>query len=595
MDWNDPDELRRLRDLLGADPAAVGDDRRARTARSPTRSRCSSGGSGCPTSGGSYFTFSNENNDLIWGFLAECHRRGWLYKGHDTMPWCARCGTGLSQTEMNEGYQDREDPGLTVRFPLLDRPGEALLVWTTTPWTLTSNVAAAVGPDLRYVRVRQGDGPFWLAQGHAQDRARGAVRGPRGASPGADLVGWRYDGPVRRPAGRPRRRSRPARATSPATPYEHRVVAWDEVGEDEGTGIVHIAPGCGAEDFQLGKSLGLPVIAPLDECGHLRRRVRVADRAATSATSPSRSSSTSSARAGSTASRPITHRYPHCWRCGTPLVFRLVDEWYISMGPLYDQPRETLTAGAGRRQPALPDHGRRRPDPLDPGLRLRARARLAPQHARLDDQQEALLGPGAADLRLRGVRDGRGHRRSRRSSSERAVEGWEAFEGHTPHRPYVDAVTHRLPGCGAPVERIKDVGNPWLDAGIVPFSTLHFREDPDYWAAVVPGRLHHRELPRPVPQLVLLDARDVAPSSAASRRSRRSSATPSSSARTAGRCTRAGATRSTSTRPPSGWASTSCAGCSPRPGPRRTSCSAGTPPTRRAASCWSCGTSTRSS
>ena len=112
---------------------------------------------GMPDTGGSYFTFSNENNDLIWGFLAECHRRGWIYKGHDTMPWCARCGTGISQTEMNEGYQDRDDPGLTVRFPLvLSGPGQALLVWTTTPWTLTSNVAAAVGAGLRYVRVRQG-------------------------------------------------------------------------------------------------------------------------------------------------------------------------------------------------------------------------------------------------------------------------------------------------------------------------------------------------------------------------------------------------------------------------------------------------------
>ena len=79
---------------------------------------------GMPELGGSYFTFSNENNDLIWGFLAECHQRGWLYKGHDSMPWCARCGTGISQMEMNEGYQDREDPGLTVRFPLVDRPGE---------------------------------------------------------------------------------------------------------------------------------------------------------------------------------------------------------------------------------------------------------------------------------------------------------------------------------------------------------------------------------------------------------------------------------------------------------------------------------------
>ena len=81
------------------------------------------------------------------------------------MPWCARCGTGLSEMEMNEGYADREDPGLTVQFPLVERPGEALLVWTTTPWTLTSNVAAAVGKDLTYARVRQGDRIFWLAKG----------------------------------------------------------------------------------------------------------------------------------------------------------------------------------------------------------------------------------------------------------------------------------------------------------------------------------------------------------------------------------------------------------------------------------------------
>ena len=95
MDWNDPDELRRLHDLLGDGPGRRSRPSRARTAPSPTPSRCSSGGSGMPDIGGSYFTFSNENNDLIWGFLAECHRRGWLYKGHDSMPWCARCGTGL--------------------------------------------------------------------------------------------------------------------------------------------------------------------------------------------------------------------------------------------------------------------------------------------------------------------------------------------------------------------------------------------------------------------------------------------------------------------------------------------------------------------
>src|SRR4051812_34246701 len=164
MDWNDPAELRRLRDLLAENPQQIVTVEGPRGPVTDTVEMVV-GRLGMPEIGGSYFTFSNENNDLIWGFLAECNRRGWIYKGHDSMPWCARCGTGLSQMEMNEGYQDRDDPGLTVRFPLVDRPGEALLVWTTTPWTLTSNVAAAVGEDLAYVRVRQGEDEFWLGKG----------------------------------------------------------------------------------------------------------------------------------------------------------------------------------------------------------------------------------------------------------------------------------------------------------------------------------------------------------------------------------------------------------------------------------------------
>ena len=223
MDWNDPDELRRLGELLGTDPSAVTTIEGTRGPVTDTVEMLV-GRLGMPDVGGSYFTFSNENNDLIWGFLAECHRRGWLYKGHDTMPWCARCGTGLSQTEMNEGYQDREDPGLTVKFPLLDRPGEALLVWTTTPWTLTSNVAAAVGPAIRYVRVRQGDDEFWLGKGTLKSALVGPFEVLEEVS-GAEMVGWRYAGPVRRPAGGPGGlRGRDARRPGPPLRARRRAV-----------------------------------------------------------------------------------------------------------------------------------------------------------------------------------------------------------------------------------------------------------------------------------------------------------------------------------------------------------------------------------
>ncbi|MFL5708446.1 MAG: class I tRNA ligase family protein [Chloroflexota bacterium] len=478
MDWNDPHELRRLADMLGADPAAV------TTYEGPAGPVTDTvemlvGRLGMPDTGGSYFTFSNENNDLIWGFLAECHRRGWIYKGHDTMPWCARCGTGISQTEMNEGYQDRDDPGLTVRFPLVDRPGETLLAWTTTPWTLTSNVAAAVGPSLRYVRVRQADDQFWLAKGTLGTALEGPFEVLEEVS-GADLVGWRYAGPFDDLAA-----VRAAFSADREAPYEHVVVPWSEVGEDEGTGIVHIAPGCGAEDFQLGKSLGLPVVAPLDESGIFvdgfgsltGRDVRdVTDQIVEHLKHEDRFYRLET----------ITHRYPHCWRCSTPLVFRLVDEWYISMGPLYDQPRETLT-----------------PEQVDASLRYQImevvdQIRWIPDFGYereldwLRNMHDWMISKkrywGLAlpiyDCTACGTVEVVG---GREELKERAVAGWETFEGHTPHRPWVDEVRIACPTCGAPVERIKDVGNPWLDAGIVPFSTLHYREDPDYWRQWFPA------------------------------------------------------------------------------------------------------------
>jgi isoleucyl-tRNA synthetase len=475
MDWNDPDELRRLHDLLGSDPSAVttiqGTDGPVTDTVEMLVGRL-----GMPEIGGSYFTFSNENNDLIWGFLAEVHRRGWLYKGHDTMPWCARCGTGLSQTEVNEGYQDKADPGLTVRFPLVDRPGESLLVWTTTPWTLTSNVAAAVGPRLTYVKVRQGDDVIWLGKGTLKTALEGPFQVEEELT-GADLVGWRYEGPFDElPA---------VESAFRAAGYEHRIVAWDEVGEDEGTGIVHIAPGCGAEDFQLAKTIGLPVIAPLDESGIVLEGFgALSGRDVRDVTEPIVEHLKATDRFYRL--ETIHHRYPHCWRCQTPLVFRLVDEWYISMGPVYDQPREALSK-----------------DQIDASLRYQImevvdRIRWIPEFG-YDRELDWLLNMGdwmiskkrywglalpIYDCQACGTVDVIG---GRDELEARAVEGWERFEGHTPHRPWVDEVRIACPKCGGTVERIKDVGNPWLDAGIVPFSTLHYREDAEYWAKWFPA------------------------------------------------------------------------------------------------------------
>ncbi len=211
--------------------------------------------------------------------------------------------------------------------------------------------------------------------------------------------------------------------------YEHRVIEWDEVTEDEGTGIVHIAPGAGAEDYQLGKTLGLPVIAPLTEDGHYLAGYDwltgldahgVAERSWT----------ISSERGFFYHLEAYSHRYPHCWRCGTPLLFRVVDEWYISMGEVYDKPRSEVTAEEKERSLRYQIMDVVDQIQLDPGLRLRARARLAAHDGRLDDQQEALLGPGAADL---GVRVVRRVRRRQRPGRAQAASGRRLGRVRGPH------------------------------------------------------------------------------------------------------------------------------------------------------------------
>jgi isoleucyl-tRNA synthetase len=436
----------------------------------------------------SYFTLADENNYGIWGFLKLCHERGWLRRGHDVMPWCPRCGTALSEHEIaTEGYAERTHLALTVAFPLLDRPGEALLAWTTTPWTLPANVAAAVHPELTYVRVAQAEDTrhetrddetktrsdvtgFWvveealgrlplsLSPGLASPGLLGSHASWKVVErrPGAELVGWRYAGPFD--------------ALEAQAGVEHRVVAWDEVSADEGTGVVHVAPGAGKEDFALGQELGLATLAPLDDDG-----VYVAGYGALSGRKasdvPEDVAADLEARGLLFGRERYTHRYPVCWRCGTELVFRLVDEWLVGMdalrGPMMDAAREARW---------LPSFG-------------------------LERELDWLRNMGdwmISKKRYWGLAlpiypcEACGHVTvvgSKQELRERAVAGWEEFEGHSPHRPWVDEVLVACERCGAATRRVPDVGNPWLDAGIVAFSTLRYHEDREHWREWFPADL----------------------------------------------------------------------------------------------------------
>ena len=244
-------------------------------------------------------------------------------------------------------------------------------------------------------------------------------------------------------------------------------------------------PGAGAEDFQLGKSLGLPVIGPIDEDGRYyegfgwlsgREAPNVAEAIVDDL----------ERRGFFYHLESYTHRYPHCWRCGTALLFRLVDEWFISMGPVYDQPRDTLTTeqvDASLRYQIMEVVDRIRWIPSF-GYERELDWLLNMHDWMISKKRYYGLALPIYDCESCGTFNVVGGREELR---ERAIEGWEQFEGHTPHRPWVDAVKIACSNCGEPVSRIADVGNPWLDAGIVSFSTLHYREDREYWAKWFPA------------------------------------------------------------------------------------------------------------
>ncbi|MEZ4869893.1 MAG: class I tRNA ligase family protein [Caldilineaceae bacterium] len=488
MDWNDPDQLRWLADRLVEDPnQSITVDGPAGPVTATVEQIV--GQLGLPELGGSYFTFSTENNYMIWTFLKQCWERGWLYRGADVMHWCPRCATAISQHEIvTDGYAELTHRSVTVRLPLRGRAHESLLVWTTTPWTLTSNVAAAVGPELTYVKVQQGAEILYLAKG-CLHMLVGDYK-VLAELKGVELAGWTYDGPFDElPAAQKPGGVTPlpelVRGIEASARAAHQVILWEEVSEAEGTGIVHIAPGCGAEDFQLGQQYGLPMLAPLtDEGIFVAQFGQFTGMPVAAVADPIFADLTDKGLLYRI--QPYTHRYPTCWRCKTELVFRLVAEWFINMGESYDKPRAEVSAAekaASLRYQIM--------DVVD-------QIRWIPDfgYARELDWLRNMHDWMISKKRYWGLAlpiwtcEGCGHFEvigDEQELAARAVAGWDEFAGHTPHRPYIDAIKIACPQCGQPMSRIADVGNPWLDAGIVSFSTLRYRTDPSYWAQWYPA------------------------------------------------------------------------------------------------------------
>ena len=262
-----------------------------------------------------YRTMDPSYIESVWWSLKTLFDRGLLEKGHYVIPYCPRCETPLSSHEVAQGYHETTDPSITVRFPLHDpahRPRE-LLVWTTTPWTLTANLLVAVRPELEYSAVRSGDGRELVLISSAVPRYF-----PEGAEvverlPGKALVGLTYDPPFGTPGPAPGR---------------HRVVAADFVTTEEGTGLVHIAPSFGIDDQKLGAAEKVGVFDPLDSRGVFTDAVPLVQGKSFKAADPVLLKDLES-RGRLYAHGTVRHTYPFCWRCDTALIYRAVDSWFV--------------------------------------------------------------------------------------------------------------------------------------------------------------------------------------------------------------------------------------------------------------------------
>ncbi len=685
MEWDDPATLRRLAAAIGTDQPVdfTPPKKPTETIRGPAEQIVERLGN--PEWGGSYFTFSTENNETIWTFLKTCFERGKVYRGHDVMPWSGRGGSAYSQMEVADGRKLTVHRALFVRLPILrgakgtegmeplgfdgsksdplfftSPTKEYLLVWTTTPWTLTSNVAAMVNPDLDYVKLQaKRDGAIYyfakenlefqrLAKEFKEGFGRPEWMWPEGVPKlktlaqifkeqggyetldvvkGADLIGWRYRGPfddlpAQSQAEHPSvsdlyyaeeliRREGLARAVHGSTVgmliealymacYDYTVdltasyqatlgkieseedmmlavrcrtdaIIWkqfqtlidilkclraihpddrkinfdSEFGETlrlavptvegdgtiscdglwmiyfekiikqlytntaewmrrpkssaeshriidggrdfkgspnvvagEGTGIVHSAPGCGDVDHAIGSQYRLATIAPLNEDGTFMAGFGpFTGKSATADETVDLVIEELKKKGLLVYVEKYPHIYPFCWRTGDELVFRLVDEWFIKMDwrqEIIDVVREIVW---------LPDS-------------IQGKEREAEWLTNMRDWMISKkrfwglalpiwIDPG--DLSHFEVFGSL--KELKEAYDQRGGEGWEAFEGHTPHKPWIDAVKLRNPKTGNLMSRIPDVGNPWLDAGIVPFSTLGFNTDQDYWRKWFPADL----------------------------------------------------------------------------------------------------------
>ncbi len=385
-----------------------------------------------------YKTMDLPYMESIWWVFRSLWEKNLIYEGNKILPYCPRCATPLSNFETNQGYEEVQDPAITVRFAVDGAPGTYILAWTTTPWTLPSNLALAVGPTIRYVKVKDGADTYLLAK----DRLPLYYKKPDAYQlleelDGAKLVGLRYE---------------------PLFPYfaakkadgAFRVCAADFVSTEDGTGVVHIAPGFGEDDYRLGQAEKLPTVCPVDEEG--RFTGAVPDYAGREVKDADADIMRRLKEEGKLVHRStIQHSYPHCWRCDKPLIYKAISTWFVRV----EQMRERILGTNGQTH-WVPEHLRDgRFGKWLEGARDWAISRNrywgAPLPIWRNKEGEMVCVGSVAELE---------------TLSGKKIDDL--------HKHFVDQVEIPSTKGGAPLRRIPEVLDCWFESGSMPYAQSHY-------------------------------------------------------------------------------------------------------------------------
>lgn len=391
----------------------------------------------------SYYTNTDENITSIWHFLKVCSDKGWLIKKYRPIAWCPRCGTSLSEHELSSSYSEVTHTAIFFKVPVKNADFK-MVGWTTTPWTLTANCALAVNPDLTYVKV--------LFEGEKLVFGKDSLKILKGDAEileefkGDKLVGLEYETMF---------------PELELQQFPHKIYAWDQVLAGEGSCVVHIAPGCGIEDFELGVENDIPAICPIDEqgvmlpsCGFIagKKTTDVVEDVVNRLKADNKL----------LYSHKYKHSYAHCWRCKTDIVYKLISTWYIKM----DEIRPKLIE-------AIQD--------VD----------FQPSYAkkRMEDWLNNMGDWNISRSRFYGLplpiyqceKCGKVHViGSLDELRQKAINKEDLDKIPHLHRPYIDKIKIKCE-CGEELSRIPEVGDCWLDAGITPFSTKKYFTDREYF------------------------------------------------------------------------------------------------------------------